>query len=225
MISITSVLILSLFLLSGLIQAEKKERPKRILLFKAPLSLLFIVAWTLQPSRHPMFAAMILTALWFCLAGDVLLALGTQRTFLLGLVSFLSGQAVYAAAFFTIGTTGVSLAIAVLVMAASGLAICQWLLPHLGPLQAPVLAYIVVISLMVCGAASLAGTAFVPVYARAAIFGAAVLFYLSDIFVARQKFVVSAPVNRLAGLPLYYAAQFLLAFSAAWVPASVMPTN
>ncbi|MBR9985900.1 MAG: hypothetical protein KFF68_08325 [Desulfosarcina sp.] len=35
---------------------------------------------------------------------------------------------------------------------------------------------------------------------------------------ARQRFVVGSPVNREVGLPLYYVAQFLLAFSAAWIP-------
>jgi hypothetical protein len=36
-------------------------------------------------------------------------------------------------------------------------------------------------------------------------------FYLSDIFVARQRFVTPSFFNRLAGLPLYYLGQFLLA--------------
>jgi uncharacterized membrane protein YhhN len=41
----------------------------------------------------------------------------------------------------------------------------------------------------------------------------AVMFYVSDIFVAHQRFVMQSFTNRLIGLPLYYAAQFLLAFS------------
>jgi hypothetical protein len=36
---------------------------------------------------------------------------------------------------------------------------------------------------------------------------------VSDIFVARQRFVTKAFVNRSAGLPLYYAGQFMIAFS------------
>jgi uncharacterized membrane protein YhhN len=214
------VLIAALLLLVGLIRAEKSERAGRILVFKTPLSLLFIVAWTLSPARHPLFAGMILVALWLCLAGDVLLAFGSQGTFLAGLISFLAGHAVYAAAFFTVGTTGTWMGMAVIVLIAAGLVIWRWLAPHLDDMQAPVLAYIVVISMMVIGAASLAGTASIPVTARISVLAGAVLFYLSDICVARQRFVVSAPVNRLAGLPLYYAAQFLLAVSAAWIPAS-----
>ena len=41
----------------------------------------------------------------------------------------------------------------------------------------------------------------------------AVFFYVSDIFVAHQRFVMAHFYNRLFGLPLYYMAQFLLAFS------------
>jgi YhhN family len=41
----------------------------------------------------------------------------------------------------------------------------------------------------------------------------AISFYLSDLFVARDRFVQTAFLNRLPGLPTYYAGQFLLAFS------------
>jgi uncharacterized membrane protein YhhN len=42
----------------------------------------------------------------------------------------------------------------------------------------------------------------------------ATLFYLSDFTVARDRFVPGAGfANRAIGLALYYAAQFLLAFS------------
>lgn len=45
------------------------------------------------------------------------------------------------------------------------------------------------------------------------VFGGALLFYLSDIFVARDRFLKTSFLNRLVGLPIYYAGQFLLAFS------------
>ena len=223
--SLTIVLVAALVLLVGLIRAEKGGRAGRILVFKAPLSLLFIVTWTLSPARNSQFADMILIALWLCLAGDVLLAFGSQRTFLLGLVSFLLGHAVYAAAFFTAGTSSGWMGMMVIGLLAAGLGIWQWLRPYLDGMQGPVLAYIVVISVMVSGAASLSGTAAIPMAARISIFSGAVLFYLSDICVARERFVVSAHINRLAGLPLYYAAQFLLAVSAGWVPASLITAS
>jgi len=42
----------------------------------------------------------------------------------------------------------------------------------------------------------------------------AVLFWLSDLAVARDRFVRPGFVNPLVGLPLYYAAQLLLASAA-----------
>ena len=42
---------------------------------------------------------------------------------------------------------------------------------------------------------------------------AAVMFAVSDIFVARDRFVSPSVVNRLWGLPLYYAAQLIFALS------------
>ena len=41
--------------------------------------------------------------------------------------------------------------------------------------------------------------------------GGALAFYLSDLSVARDRFVRPAFVNRAWGLPLYYGAQFVLA--------------
>ena len=41
----------------------------------------------------------------------------------------------------------------------------------------------------------------------------ALLFYASDIFVARDRFVKPGFDNRLFGLPPYFAAQFMFAFS------------
>ena len=45
------------------------------------------------------------------------------------------------------------------------------------------------------------------------ILAGALLFYLSDLLVARQRFVAPGLVNRVVGLPLYYAGQVLLAWS------------
>jgi len=41
----------------------------------------------------------------------------------------------------------------------------------------------------------------------------AILFYLSDLAVARHRFVHESFVNRVIGLPTYYLGQFLLALT------------
>jgi uncharacterized membrane protein YhhN len=204
-------------LLVGLINAEKTELPGRILIFKTPLSLLFILAWFLQTAQHASFAGLILVGLVCCLGGDILLALGTRPTFLLGLVSFLAGHVMYAAAFFIVAQVGTLTALGAIILVASAAFIWRWLAPHLGNMEFPVLAYIVVISIMVCAAFGVAANPALSASARAFILLGAILFYLSDLFVARQRFVINAQLNRTIGLPLYYTAQFLLAFSAAWV--------
>ncbi len=43
--------------------------------------------------------------------------------------------------------------------------------------------------------------------------GGATLFYFSDLFVGRERFVTSSHLNSILGLPLYYFGQILLAAS------------
>jgi hypothetical protein len=51
---------------------------------------------------------------------------------------------------------------------------------------------------------------------KAAVMTAAVAFYLSDVSVARDRFVAPGFGNRIWGLPLYYGAQVLFALSTGW---------
>jgi len=76
-------------------------------------------------------------------------------------------------------------------------------------MRVPVFTYVAVISVMVWGAAAavLAGGA-----ARPLLIGA-LLFYFSDLAVARDRFVQKAFINRALGLPAYYLGQLLLAAS------------
>jgi len=66
---------------------------------------------------------------------------------------------------------------------------------------------------MVIGAGSVLFDSTLPATGRNVVFIGAILFYLSDLFVARHRFMKQEFVNRLLGLPLYYSGQFLLAFS------------
>lgn len=76
--------------------------------------------------------------------------------------------------------------------------------PHLGRLRYPVMFYLLVISFMLACALS--------VNDRRVYIGAA-LFYLSGLFVARQRFVFPEKINAMPGLPLYYLDQYLIASS------------
>jgi len=180
---------------------------------KAVLSALFVITAIMEPHAIPPYCLLLLVGLLFCMAGDIFLALPQERMFRLGLVSFLVGHVWYSIAFFanarlshwTIwGTLGV--------LVASGW-VYRWLRPRLGRMNGPVLAYILVITIMVSGAWSVWGDTRLAWAGRFMILTGALSFYVSDLFVARDRFVKKEALNRVIGLPLYYVGQFLLAFS------------
>ena len=201
-------------LLGGLLYSEKRESTRGRILTKPLLSALFVAVALTGPRTETGYFGLVLAGLLFCMAGDVFLIFSASpKLFLAGLVSFLTGHILYAAAFFLTSRPGMLTWIAgACILAASG-AIFAWLRPHLGRMLIPVVAYVVVITVMVIGASSVLGERTADLSGRILVFSGAVLFYVSDIFVARQQFVVGQYVNRLVGLPLYYAAQFMIAFS------------
>lgn len=141
----------------------------------------------------------LLAGLVLSVAGDALLLSKARAAFLAGLGAFLAAHVAYAVTFASVSSPGAWLAVPLGVAFA---AVLRWLWPHLGPMRVPVVAYCLVISAMVWLAL---GTG------RPELAVGAVLFYLSDLTVARDRFVREAFANRLAGLPLYYAAQVILA--------------
>lgn len=159
--------------------------------------------------QHP-YGRTILIALVFCWWGDLLLTSDRKNLFLLGLGAFLLGHLVYSAAFLQQGVSGPVTTVGALLALAVSLVVVRWLDPHLGGLRYPVYAYIVVISIMLALAIGTWGKG-----ATRWIALGAVLFFVSDLFVARQKFLIQSPWNPLIGLPTYYAAQVLLAWSVA----------
>ena len=209
----TLIVVFATGLMVALLYCESKEAQKAKLAVKTLLSSLFIITAVLQFHPIPLYFRLMLIGMIFCLGGDVFLALPGKKMFLGGLVSFLLGHVFYTAAF--LGTAGFNQwAVAGLVISTlAGAVVFLWLRPHLGSMKIPVLFYILVISAMVVGACSVAGTGELAAAGRIAAFAGALLFYISDIFVARQRFLKAEFVNRLIGLPLYYGGQFLLAFS------------
>jgi uncharacterized membrane protein YhhN len=201
-------------LLPILLYYEYKEDRRGLLPAKTALSALFVITALVQPHPLSLYYHFLLIGLLFCLAGDVFLALPHERMFRLGLASFLVGHLFYIVAFFTTAHVNAGTWWGTLVALIVSGWIYLWLKPSLGKMKTPVLAYIVVITIMVSGASSLLGDARLAWAGRAMVFAGACSFYISDIFVARDRFVKKEAVNRVIGLPLYYGGQFLLAFSA-----------
>jgi uncharacterized membrane protein YhhN len=115
----------------------------------------------------------------------------------------------FAAAFVIRGIDPLVVAISGAVILVLAVGVGRWLLPQApARLRLPIVAYISVISIMVALAF---GTAFaVP---AAAIAGASVAFFLSDIGVAVDRFVAPGFAARAFLLPLYYGAQLVFAWS------------
>jgi uncharacterized membrane protein YhhN len=209
----TLTLLPAVVLLVLLLLAEKRESIPGKLATKPLLSALFVaVAWY-AAWPVPGLARWVMAGLVLSWIGDVFLIFYARPLFMAGLLSFLSGHICYAIGFLGHGTLPPVAVIGVALMAAVSVKIFFWLRPHLGPMAGPVIAYIAVITAMVAGALSLLAGAPFPATARWLVLGGALLFYASDVLVARDRFVKNEFFNRLYGLPLYYGAQFCFAFA------------
>lgn len=177
-------------------------------------SLAFVgFAWD-QGAADSTYGQVLLVGLVLSLAGDVLLAMtGDKKWFVMGIGAFLLAHVAYAVAFGLLSPVTAKLPlvspVVVLVMAGIGL----WLRRYLtGVFVVAVPAYLLAIGVMLVMAW------LVPVSAvQFWVTTGATLFALSDVFVARNRFVKPAFENRLIGLPLYYVAQLMLAYSVVWV--------
>jgi uncharacterized membrane protein YhhN len=204
-------------LLFGVLFFEKKENPKGLVPTKTLLSCLFVLAALLQAHPIPRYTHFMIAGLVFALGGDLFLALPQRKMFFLGLVSFLVCHVFYVAAFSGVGLLSLWTGIGVALLCVIGGGIYRWLEPHLGVMKRPVLCYILVITLMMSGAWSILLNGRLNLPARIMVFVGALCFYVSDVFIARDRFMKKAFLNRLIGLPMYYTGQFLLAFSLGFV--------
>ncbi len=196
--------------LAGTLIGEQRGRPLRF--FAKPIASTGFIGLALTlGATETRYGWWILIALVFGWIGDVAL-MGTTRTwFLTGLTAFLIGHLAYVIAFWVAG-----LALVPTTLAAAGTAVIAWLIfrwlrPHLPPeMVGPVATYVLIISAMVAtavGATSAGAPGLVVV--------GAIAFFVSDLAVARDRFVAPGFGNRVWGLPLYYLGQILLAWSVA----------
>ena len=183
-------------LVVGLVALERSDTPWRLPV-KALASSGFIGVAVASGAIDTGYGRAVLIGLGLSWLGDVLLALPTRAAFLGGLVAFLLGHVAYVVAF---GIRGLSWVPAVATaggVVVTAVVVWRWLRPHLDEqMVGPVAAYVAVISVMVVMAFATAGFDL-----DGRIVAGAVLFYLSDLFVARQRFVTPGFVNRLVGSP------------------------
>ena len=165
---------------------------------------LFAVYLDALESVHGQALMVALICSW---VGDLLLLSGKSRWFLYGLVSFLLAHIAFALCFIQRGIDTGQLLIPGAGVGLLVLVISYWLLHHVEKeMKLPVLGYMAAIVVMVILA--FATHHHLP---NAAIPVAACLFLVSDLFVARDRFIKKEAWNRIIGTPLYFGAQMIFA--------------
>ena len=184
---------------AALLIAEKTNRPT--LGWKTLASLGFMWAALGGGVPDTFGGWLLLGGLALSMVGDI--ALVFERGFLAGLAAFAGAHLLYSGAFLSFGIRWATIIPTALIAAVAFLAVKRWLIGNVPPnLRRPVVAYMAIITVMLVTAS---GSARLVLYAGAA------LFYLSDLAVARHRFVAPGLENKIVGLPLYYAGQLLLA--------------
>jgi uncharacterized membrane protein YhhN len=208
--------LIAIVTLGVLTYAEKVGNRRMVYIFKPLTSLLFILtAWS--GGLAGTYDLRIFIGLVVCMIGDIALIPKGRPWFMAGLVAFLVGHVLYILAFNSlVYFSSLNLLVVALIFVISG-GVLAWLWPHLTSMRIPVLAYVLVISVMVWSAWAVFFNSGLSLTARLLIGVGATSFYFSDLFVARHAFVKESFVNRAIGRPLYYLGQFLLAFSIATV--------
>jgi len=198
-----------------LVRARFRQDDRQIYVFK-PLSTVIVIIIALlslnSPNAQPSYTWWIVAGLVLSLGGDVALMFKGGRWFLIGLVLFLLAHVTYAVGFTLPNGFHPADLVTGAVLLAIAAAIYLYLKPGLGKMRVPVIIYILVISFMVNRALSaFFGTAFTTTQAWLMSVGA-VLFWLSDLLLAVNRFRWPFRAEPL-GLYAYYGGQLLIALS------------
>jgi uncharacterized membrane protein YhhN len=207
----TAFAVLCALSVAVLLVAERWESVALRRLAKTVASLSFL---DVAISRHVDTAgpldALLLCGLTLGAVGDVALLFQGQSAFLSGLAAFLLGHIAYAAACSRLVPVADWLDPGALPVLLLGVVAMRYLWQHLGKMRAPVAVYTAVVCVMLVGALATLHTG-AAVSRRLAV-GAA-LFAVSDLAVARDRFVADTFANKAWGLPLYYAGQICFAWA------------
>ena len=199
----------------GLLFAEARDWQTGRYIFKPIASATFVAVAIAGGHGWSAYGIWIVVALAFSFIGDLLLIPKSDAIFQAGIVAFALAHIAFILAFFAHGMNVPDLLLALVPLAIVGFLIARALVPRVDAVLRPaVIGYAVILTVMLACANGAFRASATSGYNGVVLF-AAVLFYLSDLSVARDKFVKEAFDNRLIGLPLYYAAQLLFALSVA----------
>jgi uncharacterized membrane protein YhhN len=213
-VNIPGPVVLCAVAVAGLLVAEYRDSRGGLWLTKPLASAAFVWLGLAAGAFDSGYGRLVLLALALCLLGDILLIPRDRpKVFRAGVFAFLLGHVAYSAAFLSRPLAPGGLLAGAIVLGVVIAAVLRWLGKSLpADMVAAVRTYMLVIGVMsalACGVTAAGGP-----WAVAA---GALAFTASDISVARDRFVSHQFVNRAWGLPLYYAAQLLLATTPALI--------
>lgn len=205
---IFSLLILVFFLAAGCIWYAYHE-PRWMFYVLKPLTMVLIcLAAILGGNDLSVYKMMIIAGLVFSLAGDIFLMLPSDR-FLSGLIAFLFAHLCYITAFISeINAVNWWLPIPFIII---GLVFVYFIFPRLGTQKIPVIIYVVII--LVMGWLASEQWYQVPQIGTLMIFIGAILFTVSDLLLAINRFQGSFKSYKALNLTTYFTAQLLIASS------------
>ncbi len=190
--------------------ADWKGSRRLVLITKIAASTAFLLLGTLGLGTSN-YGTFVVAALGFSWIGDVLLVSRTKIALIAGIGAFLAAHLAYTAAFSTMPLNTWGFAAGFIAWSFVAVLLILWLWPHLEEhYRIAIAVYSIAIVLMV----SFAAATLLPLIAVAAC-----MFAVSDISVARDRFIDHSVSNKIWGIPLYYLAQVLFAISV-WLPTS-----
>jgi len=207
----------------ALLIAELRDDRRAQFFFKPLAALGFILLALKFGALDSLYGQVILGGLVACAVGDVLLLLrNSEKLFMSGMAAFGVGHVLYLVAFiantappiFNVADPGFSLPNGLLIVPLLfgflvGLFVYRGIIAKLSKqIRFAIGFYTTIIYLMVFFALDID-----PVGWRGVVPIAAMMFALSDMFVARDRFVKPSHMNFLAITPLYFGAQALFALS------------
>jgi alkenylglycerophosphocholine hydrolase len=197
----TLTAVFALFALAFLGTIHRTPYPLSFLVKAVPIFALALMVWMATPTGK---GRLIGLGLIFSGAGDVVLELPAKGVFVPGLLLFLMAQVIYIFAFFRkplLDKQRIAVGTGFL---AYGIVMGGLLVPNLGPMRIPVMAYLLVITAM--GLSAVLGSENSTILVAGAI-----LFILSDSLIAVNRFLVPIPTAGFWIMITYYPAQFLIA--------------
>ncbi len=192
---------------TALLYFEWKRSTSGVWLSKPMAAFAYVGAAIASEAFSSTFGVWIFVGLCLSWLGDILLIpKQNEPAFLVGIGSFLFAHVAYSIAFISLGLDLSILFPALLIGLLVIYAALRWLAPHLKDFfRLAVPFYVTVIVVMICcsiSATSSTGNWYVAL--------GALMFALSDLSVAKDRLIKEDFLNRSWGLPLYFAAQFVL---------------